>query len=184
MNKKTNKNLVKTSKFLSLVLRHKPESIGVQLDAEGWIPIDELLAAFKRVGKSITLEHLYEVVQQNDKKRFVIREGKIRANQGHSLQINLNLKAQTPPDILFHGTASRFIPLIQNEGLRKMNRQHVHLSSDITTARKVGIRHGSPTILRIDARPMHNDGYEFYQSENHVWLTDAVPWKYIFSEVE
>ncbi len=174
-----NKRLVKTSKFLSLVLRHKPESIGVQLDAEGWVPVDELLDACKRAGKPLTLEYLHNIVEQNDKKRFVIRKGKIRANQGHSLQINLNLKAKTPPDILFHGTASKFIPLIRNEGLRKMNRQHVHLSIDIRTARKVGIRHGNPIVLQIDARSMQNYGYEFYLSENHVWLTDTVPWEYI-----
>ena len=163
-------------------MRHKPETIGLKLDDEGWVSVDKLLVACEGSKHPITLEELNEVVADNDKKRFIIRDGKIRANQGHSLGINLNLQPETPPEYLFHGTATRFMDAIRKEGLRKMKRQHVHLSSEVETAVKVGIRHGKPTILRVDAAEMNERGFNFFLSENKVWLTESVPWEYIREE--
>ena len=173
------KKLIQTSKFLSLVLRHKPELIGIALDTEGWVDIDVLLKACASNGQSIAPDLLQEVVTQNDKKRFVIRDGRIRANQGHSVSVDLALSAIEPPACLFHGTADRFLESIRCNGLRKMNRQHVHLSPDEATARKVGMRHGRPVILKVRASDMHTVGYVFYCSENGVWLTEAVPYEFV-----
>ena len=173
------KQLIRTSRFLSLILRHKPETIGLALDAQGWVAIDTLLDALKRHGRTIARAELLMMVEQNNKQRFVIRDGRIRANQGHSISIDLGLEACEPPNVLYHGTAKRFLPSIRREGLKKMKRQHVHLSADIETATKVGIRHGRLAILRIDAHAMFAASIPFYVSENNVWLTDSVPWQYI-----
>jgi putative RNA 2'-phosphotransferase len=175
------KSLVHLSKFLSLVLRHRPETIGLQLDPQGWASIDELLPAASRAGVRLTRESLMAVVEQNDKKRFAISDDgtMIRASQGHSVAVDLALEPLAPPDLLYHGTATRFLSSIQSEGLRSGARQHVHLSSDEATARAVGIRHGRPVILRVDAKQMHTDGHTFYQSQNGVWLTKHVPPRYL-----
>lgn len=166
------------SKQLSYVLRHKPESIGVTLDAQGWAKIDELLPKLKY---PMSRETLDRVVRENDKKRFSISlDGKrIRANQGHSIAIDLGLAPATPPDVLYHGTATRFLDAIFEQGLVKKSRQHVHLSLDTHTANKVGARHGKVFILRIDSAQMAKDGYVFFRSDNGVWLTDHVPVKYL-----
>ena len=167
------------SKFLSLILRHQPEKIGLQLDENGWALISDIL---KKSNLKFTFEELEEIVVTNDKKRFSFNNDKtkIRANQGHSLKtVNLDLKAQVPPQILFHGTVERFIPSIKLEGLQKMKRQHVHLSADNETAIKVGSRRGNPIILSIKALEMETRGYQFYKSENGVWLTDNVPSEFI-----
>jgi putative RNA 2'-phosphotransferase len=169
------------SKFLSLVLRHKPDTIGIVLDRSGWVSVEELLAKSADYGVRLSRKELEEIVETNDKKRFAFSEDKtrIRANQGHSVEVELELEAAEPPEQLFHGTVERFLGSIRTEGLKKMNRHHVHLSKDKETAEKVGDRRGEAIILTISSGDMFKDGYTFYLSENGVWLTDAVPVKYI-----
>lgn len=173
----------KISKFLSLVLRHKPEAIGLTLDEQGWADIDELVDKANRSDQGITLTRslLQDVVDSSDKKRFTVSENgqKIRAAQGHSVDIDLQLKPVEPPEFLYHGTATRFLDSILKEGLKPQQRQHVHLSKDVETATAVGQRYGKPVILTIKALLMHEQGFSFYLSENGVWLTDAVPKAYI-----
>ena len=175
------KRLVQISKFLSLVLRHQPEVIGVELDENGWVDVDELLEKVNASGRQVDRKLLTEVVEKNDKKRFKFSgdRQRIRASQGHSIEVNLKLEPQAPPIVLFHGTAKRNLESILRSGLRRQKRQHVHLSIDRITAHKVGSRHGSPVVLRIDSQKMHEDGHVFYLSDNHVWLTDEVPPQYI-----
>ncbi len=170
-----------TSKFLSLILRHSPETIGLQLDAEGWAHVPELLEKAAQHMRFISRELLDTVVSTSDKQRFAFDEAgtRIRANQGHSITVDLKLQSQEPPEHLYHGTVSKFIGAIQQEGLLKMSRQHVHLSNDKETAVKVGSRRGAPVILVVRAGQMHRDGHIFYRSENGVWLTDLVPATYI-----
>lgn len=170
------------SKFLSLVLRHAPERIGLKLDPEGWADIDELLSkCATRGGPRISRDDLIYVVEHNNKRRFEldVDEKRIRASQGHSIDVDLRLTPVTPPEILFHGTALHNIEPIEDQGLVKGRRQHVHLSQDVETAKTVGSRHGKPTVLEVDAQRMHLDGFEFYQSKNGVWLTDHVPPRYL-----
>jgi putative RNA 2'-phosphotransferase len=176
-----NEQLISTSKFLSLVLRHRPCTIGITLDAEGWVAVDELLAACSRHGKAISRELLDEVVRTNDKNRFAISpDGKrIRANQGHSVPVDLGLTPLEPPEYLYHGTVERFLPSIQQGGLVRGRRHHVHLSGDVETARRVGRRRGQPVVLVIEAGRMFHEGHLFYRSENGVWLTDVVPACYL-----
>ena len=171
----------KTSKFLSYVLRHHPEIIGLHLDENGWANVDELITKSTNDSQGFTFEELDEIVQTNDKKRFIFTEDKtrIRANQGHSIDINLALIPQQPPEFLYHGTAQRNIESILEKGIEKRSRQHVHLSQDKETATKVGMRHGKPIILIINTGKMFEDGLKFYLSENNVWLTDFVDIKYI-----
>jgi putative RNA 2'-phosphotransferase len=173
--------IIATSKFLSLILRHKPEVIGLRLDANGWAEIDEIIRLAATQGRSLTRPLLEEVVATSDKQRFVISEDrlKIRANQGHSISVDLELEPQVPPPVLFHGTATHYLESINAQGLTKRSRQHVHLSADETTALKVGQRHGKPIILKIFADKMHKVGYKFYRSANGVWLTDHVPSAFI-----
>ena len=176
-----NRSIVSTSKFFSLILRHQPETIGISLDENGWVDVDELLSKAAQHGKSISRSLLERVVRENDKQRFALSEDglRIRANQGHSVQVDLELKPQTPPAELFHGTVPRFLDSIREQGLVAGARQHVHLSVDRETATKVGTRRGKPVILVIDAQQMHEDGHKFYLSENKVWLADEVPANYI-----
>lgn len=177
-----NEKQIKTiSKFLSLILRHSPETIGLELDENGWAITSELIEKSAKAGQVFTIEMLEEVVRTNDKQRFAFNaeHTKIRANQGHSIEVELNLQIQQAPDILFHGTVDRFIEAIKGEGLRKMDRQHVHLSKDMDTAIKVGSRRGKPIILEVNSEKMQADGFVFYLSENGVWLTDCVPANYI-----
>ncbi|NJM05946.1 RNA 2'-phosphotransferase [Candidatus Gracilibacteria bacterium] len=178
------KDLTRYSKFISLVLRHEPEKFGVQLDAHGWVAIDDVIAAANRAGLPLTRAALDTIVAENSKQRFAISADgtQIRARQGHSVAVDLQLPALQPPAVLYHGTATRFLDAIKNEGLRPGARQHVHLSLDEATARSVGQRHGKPAILLIDAAAMHRDGLHFYCSENGVWLTDVVPVRYISSQ--
>ncbi len=179
--------LIHISKFLSLVLRHKPEKIGLTLDPNGWADVNELLEKSRDKGPKIDLESLREVVTGNDKQRFTFNEDgtKIRASQGHSIAVDLELQAQEPPEILYHGTVARFVEQIRQSGLQKMQRQHVHLSKDPETAVKVGNRRGEALILKIRAAEMHREGFPFYLSKNGVWLSDEVPGKYIdFEEYE
>ena len=171
--------LEKTSKFLSFVLRHKPEAIGLSLDDNGWADINELIrkAGDSHEPSALDRQLIQEVVDTSDKKRFIISEDgqSIRANQGHSINVDLQLVAVAPPETLYHGTATRFLDSILREGLKPQNRQHVHLSTDIATATAVGQRYGKPVILTIAALSMQEQGYKFYLSENGVWLTESVP---------
>ncbi|MBT3289304.1 MAG: RNA 2'-phosphotransferase [Victivallales bacterium] len=171
-----NKRLIKTSKFLSLVLRHKPGTIGLVLDEQGWASVEELITAAGKHGRELSRELIREVVATSDKQRFALSEdgSRIRANQGHSVKVDLGLEPVTPPEVLFHGTATRFLPSIQAHGLKPSGRHHVHLSGDVETAVKVGSRHGKPIVLRVAAARMHAEGAPFYVSENGVWLTDHV----------
>lgn len=169
------------SKFLSLVLRHQPETIGVALDPEGWIEIIELLTAAAAHGTQISRTLLDEIVANSDKQRFAISADgqRIRANQGHSVEVDLKLSPVEPPEELFHGTVDKFLDSIRRSGLVKGARQHVHLSADRATAEKVGERRGQPVILGIAAGKMQRAGHTFYRSENGVWLTEAVPAEYL-----
>ena len=177
------KDLKHISKFMSLVLRHKPEEIGIQLDANGWANIDDLIKGLISKGYNVDLKIIRQVVETNDKKRFVINSDSsmIRANQGHSIEVELNLLEIIPPDVLYHGTSERNLDKILTEGLTKQSRQHVHLSLTIDVARSVGSRHGKPIVLTIRAKEMYDAGFKFYLSENKVWLTDIVPVEYIIN---
>jgi putative RNA 2'-phosphotransferase len=174
-------SLKSLSKFLSLVLRHQPEKIGLQLDKRGWADVDQLLQKVSAAGRPISREILQKLVAENDKQRFRFSEDgrRIRASQGHSIDIDSGLEARCPPDVLFHGTATRFLPSIREQGLTRQTRLHVHLSQDQQTAVQVGRRHGQPAVLRIDAARMHEHGRPFYLSDNGVWLTESVPSEYI-----
>ncbi len=176
-----NKQLIKTSKFLSLVLRHKPEAIGITLDRQGWVRIDVLLKAMQENGRAIKRSTLEEIVETNDKKRFAISTDglSIRANQGHSLDVELDYAPKKPPAHLYHGTATRFLGSIFKEGLTKQNRHHVHMTENRETAKQVGSRYGKVVLLLIDAQRMFDDGHIFYLAENNVWLCDAVPNQYL-----
>jgi putative RNA 2'-phosphotransferase len=172
---------VSKSKFLSLVLRHQPEKIGVQLDENGWIEVDTLLSAVASHGMRLGRDELDRLVRENDKQRFAFSEdgSRIRANQGHSIEVDLALEAQEPPETLFHGTVEKFLPTILQEGLRKGERHHVHLSPNLETAVKVGQRRGNPIILEIASGQMHRDGHAFFVSGNGVWLVEQVPPQYL-----
>lgn len=169
------------SKFLSLILRHEPEAIGLRLDAEGWADVDELIARAAAHGKRYDRELLRELVRNNDKQRFKLSDDgdRIRANQGHSIDIDLALAPIAPPASLYHGTATRHAAAIRTECLRKQSRQHVHLSPDRDTALKVGSRHGRPVVLQVRAGEMHARGAAFFRADNGVWLTDAVAPEYL-----
>ena len=168
------RDLVRVSKHLSKVLRHAPDSIGLSLDANGWADVDELLARSPLCRDRATLE---KIVATNDKQRFLLSAdgARIRANQGHSVAVDVELTPQAPPAILYHGTAARTLPLIREGGLRPMRRLHVHLSADRETAERVGRRHGRPSVLEVDAEGMAAAGHAFFRSENGVWLCEAVP---------
>jgi putative RNA 2'-phosphotransferase len=168
---------VRISKFLSLVLRHKPETIGIRLDPHGWVPVAELLGQAARHAFPIAPDELREVVETNDKRRFALSDDglRIRASQGHSIAVDLQLEPATPPDVLYHGTVARFLPAIRREGLRRQRRQYVHLSADGETAMRVGGRRGEAVVLEIEALRMREAGLVFYRSANGVWLTDHVP---------
>jgi putative RNA 2'-phosphotransferase len=175
--------LTDTSKFLSYVLRHAPESVGVTMDPAGWVDIDELIE-LAGPQRGLSVELIAEVVAANDKQRFALSADRrrIRANQGHSIDIDLGLEPIEPPHRLYHGTATRFLTAILDEGLRPGSRQHVHLSGDVETARRVGQRHGKPVVLTVDAAGLHAEGHTFHRSANGVWLTAAVPARWLSAE--
>lgn len=175
------KHKIKTSKFLSLILRHQPEVVGLTLEENGWIEVEKLIQACSDYGKSFTPEELKEVVETNDKKRFAFDESgtKIRANQGHSIEVEIEFEEKTPPEILYHGTAEKNVGVIFAKGLKKMSRHHVHLSADVETARNVGIRYGKPVVFQIDTKKMLAENFKFYVSANGVWLIDEVPPKFL-----
>ncbi len=170
----------KLSVFLSLVLRHNPDAAQITLDEHGWANVEELLTGINRTGRTIDMDILEEIVASDNKQRYRFNEDKtlIRANQGHSISVDVELSEQEPPEFLYHGTAARFLKSIEKEGLKPMKRLYVHLSKDTETALKVGKRHGEPVILKIHSGDMYRDGYQFYLSENGVWLTKKVENRY------
>lgn len=176
----SNSELKKTSKFLSYVLRHCPDDIGLTLDRNGWASISELIDKAKPK-IDLTAALIKQVVKTSDKQRFKISDDgqRIRANQGHSIKVDLELIPGEPPAVLFHGTATRFLDSIKKEGLKPGQRHHVHLSADATTAKAVGQRYGKPVILKVDSGNMSKQGYVFFLSDNNVWLTEQVPEQFI-----
>lgn len=180
----TRMNTKKYSKRLSLVLRHAPEKAGLVLGEGGWLAVDDLLTGLKNVGWGMSREMLEEIVTTNDKKRFTLSPDgqRIRAAQGHSVDIVVDLEPIAPPETLYHGTATRFLDVIMAEGLKPMSRQHVHLSLDIETATKVGQRHGKPVILTVASGRMHEQGHTFYRADNGVWLSHAIAPEFLHFE--
>lgn len=177
----------RTSKFLSLILRHRPEKVGITLDQEGWVVVSELIQACAAHGFQLTLAELQAVVLHNDKQRFSFSADglSIRAHQGHSVKVELGYESTPPPPTLYHGTALRFLPSIKAQGLLKGRRHHVHLSAETETATAVGRRYGQPIVLQIASAQMHQDGHMFFRTANGVWLTEQVPVEYItFSDAE
>ncbi|MEJ2855166.1 MULTISPECIES: RNA 2'-phosphotransferase [unclassified Saccharothrix] len=168
------KDVIRLSKRMSKHLRHQPERLGLTLDAAGWVDLDEFV---RKLGT--THEQVHEVVARNDKQRFTISNGRIRANQGHTVAVDLDLPVVEPPPVLYHGTVAKFLPDILHEGLRPMSRHDVHLSATIDTAVRVGSRRGKPVVLEVDAATMHADGHEFRVSANGVWLAASVPPRYL-----
>jgi RNA:NAD 2''-phosphotransferase len=178
MNNKTNNKL---SKFLSLLLRHSPKTIGITLDENGWTDVIDLIDKMNKNGEKINMEILKEIVNTDNKSRYTFDENytKIRATQGHSVKVELGYIPQKPPIILYHGTGKKYIESIFKDGIKKQSRNHVHLSGDKETALKVGQRHGTPIILEILSEEMYNNNHQFFLSENGVWLTDYIPVEYI-----
>ncbi|OOP70742.1 RNA 2'-phosphotransferase [Clostridium beijerinckii] len=175
----SNKDM-RISKFISLILRHKPEEIGLTLDEYGYISTSDLINGLNKKEYRVTISDIERIVAEDGKQRYSFNNDKtkIKANQGHSIKVNLELQAVEPPEVLYHGTSTRFMDSICREGIKKQNRQYVHLSADIETATKVGKRHGELVIFKINSEQMNKDGYNFFLSENKVWLTDCVPVKY------
>lgn len=169
-----------TSNFISLILRHKPEVIEITLDEHGWVNVDELLAGVSRT-HPLDMAGLEEIVRTDDKQRYSFNEDKtkIRANQGHSVPVDVELEAMTPPELLYHGTGEKYVASIDAQGLIPKTRLYVHLSGDYGTAGKVGARHGKPRIYQVQSGRVAADGYTFYRSVNGVWLTKTVPSKYL-----
>lgn len=167
------------SKFIAYILRHKPETIGITLDEHGWVNVDELLAGINKT-KKLTMDELITIVDTDDKQRYSFNDDMtlIRANQGHSIPVDVELKRATPPEYLYHGTGEKYVPLIEEQGLKPKSRLYVHLSYDYDTAVKVGTRHGKPVVYIVSAVEMENDGFVFYLSVNGVWLTKYVPPQY------
>lgn len=184
--RKQNSSDVRLGKFLSLVLRHNPDAAGISLDEHGWADVQELLVGVRRSGWQINMETLERIVRENNKQRYSFNADhtKIRANQGHSLQVDVELPVVQPPRYLYHGTAASSLPAIRQEGIKKMNRQFVHLSGDFQTAMEVGRRHGPPVVITINAEAMAHDGVTFHLSENGVWLCGYVAPEYFFIEGE
>lgn len=174
-------SLKKISKRLSFVLRHRSDSVGLELGEGDWIRVDDLLAALAGNGKTVSQPVLQKVVAENDKQRFEFSDDglRIRARQGHSAEVDLGYQPATPPDVLYHGTATRHLDFILQQGLVNGCRHHVHMSTDQETMVAVATRHGKPVLLSIDAKRMHADGHEFFVTGNHVWLTDHVPPEYL-----
>jgi putative RNA 2'-phosphotransferase len=182
----TEERLVKVSRYLSKHLRHQPERLGLTLESGGWVTVADLLAACAAQGFRFSRAELDEVVAKNNKQRFSFDDTgqKIRANQGHSVEVDLELEPTVPPDVLYHGTGHQTADAIRREGLDKRARHHVHLSKDVATAQNVGARHGRPVVFAVDAAAMHRAGHLFFCSANGVWLTDVVPPQFLKGHVE
>jgi putative RNA 2'-phosphotransferase len=177
----TDKERIRTSKFLSLILRHEPERVGLKLDHAGWVNVKALLQAVNRNGVALTIDELEDIVETNSKKRFAFSDDnrRIRANQGHSVDVDLQYPPEIPPEVLYHGTATRSLQRIRKDGLRKMGRHDVHLSAETSVTVQVGGRHGKPVVLIIRAGDMHRAGHVFRCSANGVWLVNYVPPEFI-----
>lgn len=177
-------SLKETSKYMSLILRHKPDAIGITLDEHGWANVDELIAGIAK-DNEFNMEILEEIVRTDEKQRYSFNEDKtlIRANQGHSIPVDVELEEKEPPEVLYHGTGEKFVASIDEQGLIPKSRLYVHLSKDEETAIKVGKRHGKPVIYFVKAKQMHDDGYKFFISANGVWLTKEVPVKYLEKQI-
>ena len=173
-------NLTKVSKFIALILRHKPETIGITLDKHGWANVQELIDGVSKK-YPIDMDILEEIVRTDEKQRYSFNKDhtRIRANQGHSVPVDVELEEVEPPAYLFHGTAEKYTGLIERDGLIPKSRLHVHLSKDVETAIEIGKRHGDPVIYLVDSGKMHKQGYKFYCSVNGVWLTDKVPVEFL-----
>ena len=174
--------LKETSKFISLILRHKPETIGISLDEHGWADVQEMIRGINAAGNHHLSEDLLEeIVRTDEKQRYSFNEDHtlIRANQGHSIPVDVELEKKVPPSVLYHGTGEKYTASINDQGLIPKSRLYVHLSSDVETAKKVGSRHGKPVVYTVDCAAMAADGYQFYLSANNVWLTKRVPAKYL-----
>ena len=181
-NGRSDKRKKNTSKFISLILRHKPETIGISLDEHGWADIQELIEGVNSArGHFLDMDTLEDIVRTDEKQRYSFNEDHtlIRANQGHSIPVDVELEEKTPPDMLWHGTGEKYVASIDEQGLIPRGRLYVHLSSDTETAKKVGSRHGKPVIYQIDCGQMVKDGFTFFQSANRVWLTKEVPARYL-----
>lgn len=174
------RRLERISKFISMILRHRPEVIGITLDEHGWANVDELVEGINK-NEAFSKATLEKIVKTDKKQRYSFSQDKtlIRANQGHSIPVDVELEKKEPPKVLYHGTGSRFVKSIQEQGLLPMERLYVHLSTDVETATNVGKRHGTPVIFKVNAEQMQKDGYDFFQSVNGVWLTKEVPTKYL-----
>ncbi len=177
-------SLKETSKYMSLILRHKPDAIGITLDEHGWANVDELIAGIAK-DNEFNMEILEEIVRTDEKQRYSFNEDKtlIRANQGHSIPVDVELEEKEPPEILYHGTGEKYVAAVDEQGLIPKSRLYVHLSKDEETAVKVGSRHGKPVIYIVKAKQMHDDGYKFFISANNVWLTKEVPVKYLEKQI-
>ncbi|ENY8552384.1 TPA: RNA 2'-phosphotransferase [Clostridioides difficile] len=171
----------KLSIFISLILRHKPETIGIKLDDYGYADVNELIEKINNTGRNINIEILEQIVKEDNKQRYSFNDdrSKIRANQGHSINVNVELRELEPPRFLYHGTATRFLDNIKKEGIISKSRLYVHLSNDIDTAVHVGKRHGISIVLKINTGKMYENGYKFYLSENNIWLCEYIPFKYV-----
>ena len=177
------RRLERISKFISMILRHKPEVIGITLDEHGWADVDELIKGINETGEEVEFskDTLETIVKTDKKQRYSFSQDKtlIRANQGHSIPVDVELEKKEPPKVLYHGTGVKSVKAIQEQGLLPMERLYVHLSIDVKTATNVGKRHGTPVIFQVNAEQMQKDGYDFFQSVNGVWLTKEVPTKYL-----
>lgn len=173
-------DMTNNGKYLALILRHKPQTIGITLDEHGWANVEELIAGIQK-DRPLNMEILEQIVATDDKGRYSFNDDKtlIRANQGHSVHVDVELEQKEPPETLWHGTGEKYVAAIDEQGLKKKSRLYVHLSRDYDTAVKVGVRHGKPVIYEVAAGQMARDGHVFYQSVNGVWLTDAVPAQYL-----
>lgn len=177
------RRLERLSKFISMILRHKPQVIGITLDEHGWADVDELIKGINETGEEVEFSKatLETIVKTDKKQRYSVSQDKtlIRANQGHSIPVDVELEKKEPPKILYHGTGVKSVKAIQEQGLLPMERLYVHLSTDVETATNVGKRHGTPVIFKVNTEQMQKDGYDFFQSVNGVWLTKEVPAKYL-----
>ena len=171
--------LTRLSKTLAYVLRHRPDAVGIELDSAGWVDIAVLIGSMTEAGHPIVEADIDRIVTGSTKRRYEVRAGRIRAAQGHSVDVELGLEPSVPPGVLYHGTVARFLEAIRTEGLRPGERTHVHLSADASSARQVGERRGAPVVLKIDAKWMHADGHVFLLASNGVWLVGHVPPRYI-----
>ena len=176
--------LVKTGKYLSLILRHKPDVIGISLDEHGWADVSELIDGIKKT-RNFDMDMLEEIVRTDNKQRFAFNHDhtKIRANQGHSIAVDVELKEQKPPEVLYHGTGAKYVSSILKKGLLPQSRLYVHLSKDVSTAITVGKRHGTPVVFTVRTGEMFSKGYQFFLSENGVWLTKYVPAEYLLKDI-